>query len=37
VNQYPVQKIKAGSRRKKLDLIAGMNPEWRDLHDELSP
>jgi predicted GIY-YIG superfamily endonuclease len=37
VNQYPVQKIKAGSRRKKLDLIAGMNPEWRDLYDELSP
>jgi putative endonuclease len=31
------KQIKAGSRRKKLDLIAGMNPEWRDLYDELSP
>jgi putative endonuclease len=31
------KQIKAGSRRKKLDLIAGMNPDWRDLSDELSP
>jgi putative endonuclease len=31
------KQIKAGSRRKKLDLIAGMNPEWHDLYDELSP
>ena len=31
------KQIKAGSRRKKLDLITGMNPEWRDLYDELSP
>ncbi len=31
------KQIKAGSRRKKLDLIAGMNPEWRDLYEELSP
>jgi len=31
------KQIKAGSRRKKLDLIAGMNPEWRELYDELSP
>jgi len=30
------KQIKAGSRRKKLDLIAGMSPEWRDLYDELS-
>jgi putative endonuclease len=30
------KQIKAGSRRKKLDLIAAMNPEWRDLYDELS-
>jgi putative endonuclease len=31
------KQIKAASRRKKLDLIAAMNPEWRDLYDELSP
>ena len=31
------KQIKAGSRRKKLDLIAAMNPDWRDLSDELSP
>ena len=31
------KQLKAGSRRKKLDLIAGMNPDWRDLYDELSP
>jgi putative endonuclease len=29
------KQIKAGSRRKKLDLIEGSNPEWRDLYDEL--
>ncbi|CAG0936482.1 hypothetical protein TFLX_05357 [Thermoflexales bacterium] len=29
------KQIKAGSRQKKLDLIVGMNPEWRDLYDEL--
>ncbi len=27
--------IKAGSRQKKLDLINGMNPEWRDLFEDL--
>ena len=27
--------IKAGSRQKKLDLINAMNPEWRDLYDDL--
>jgi putative endonuclease len=26
------KQIKAGSRRKKLDLIAAFNPEWRDLY-----
>ncbi len=31
------KQIKAGSRRKKLDLITGMNPVWRDLYDQLSP
>lgn len=29
------KQIKAGSRRKKLDLINGMNCDWRDLYDEL--
>lgn len=27
--------IKGGSRKKKLNLINGMNPEWRDLFDDL--
>jgi len=30
------KQIKAGSRRKKLALIEGANPGWRDLYDELS-
>jgi putative endonuclease len=29
------KKLKAGSRAKKIALIEGMNPEWRDLYDEL--
>ncbi len=29
------KKIKGGSRKKKLDLINGANPGWRDLADEL--
>ncbi len=29
------KQIKGGSRQKKVDLIQGMNPEWRDLYDEL--
>ncbi len=29
------KQIKAGSRRKKLALIEGMNPGWRDLCDEI--
>jgi putative endonuclease len=29
------KQIKAGSRRKKLALIEAMNPDWRDLYDEL--
>jgi putative endonuclease len=28
------KQIKAGSRKKKLDLINGTNPEWKDLFDE---
>jgi putative endonuclease len=29
------KQIKAGSRQKKLDLVSGMNPEWRDLYEEI--
>jgi putative endonuclease len=29
------KQIKAGSRLKKIDLISKMNPEWRDLYEEL--
>jgi putative endonuclease len=29
------KQIKAGSRQKKVDLINSMNPEWRDLYEEL--
>ena len=27
--------IKAGSRKKKLLLVDSMNPEWRDLYNDL--
>ena len=27
--------IEAGSRQKKIQLIERMNPEWRDLYDDL--
>ena len=30
------KQIKGGSRQKKIDLINSMNPEWRDLYDEIS-
>jgi putative endonuclease len=29
------KQIKAGSRRKKIELINSMNPGWRDLYEEL--
>ncbi len=29
------KQIKAGSRKKKIDLINSMNSEWRDLYGEL--
>ena len=29
------KQIKGGSRQRKLDLIEAMNPEWRDLYEEL--
>lgn len=30
------KQLKAGSRRKKIELINKFNPEWRDLYDELA-
>jgi len=29
------KQIKGGSRQKKLDLINSINPEWKDLYEEL--
>ena len=29
------RQIKAGSRQDKINLINSMNPEWRDLYDDL--
>jgi len=29
------KQIKAGSRKKKLALIEGLNPDWRDLYDSI--
>ena len=29
------KQIKAGSRKKKIELIESQNPEWRDLTDSL--
>lgn len=29
------KQIKSGSRKKKIQLIEGMNPSWKDLYDEL--
>jgi putative endonuclease len=29
------KQIKAGSRKKKMDLVNSMNPEWKDLYEEL--
>jgi putative endonuclease len=29
------KQIKGGSRRKKIDLVNRMNPEWEDLYDDL--
>lgn len=30
------KQIKAGSRKKKIALIEGKNPEWKDLYDEIA-
>ena len=29
------KQIKAGSRQKKIDLINSINPEWKDLYNEI--
>jgi len=29
------KQIKGGSRAKKIELVNKMNPEWRDLYDDL--
>ena len=29
------KQIKAGSRKKKVDLINKLNPKWKDLYDNL--
>jgi putative endonuclease len=29
------KQIKGGSHQKKIDLINSLNPEWRDLYEEL--
>jgi putative endonuclease len=30
------KRIKGGSRKKKIALIEGMNPDWKDLWDQIS-
>ena len=30
------KQIKGGSRKKKIDLVNSVNPEWKDLFDEIS-
>lgn len=29
------KQIKAGNRKKKIQLITNINPEWRDLYEEI--
>ena len=29
------KQIKAGSRKKKIDLVNSMNPEWKDLYSDI--
>jgi len=31
------KQIKVGSRAKKIKLIESINPEWKDLYDEVCP
>ncbi len=30
------KQIKSGSRKKKLELIESINPDWKDLYEELT-
>jgi putative endonuclease len=30
------KQIKGGSRKKKIDLVNSVNPEWKDLFDEIT-
>ncbi len=30
------KQIKGGSRKKKIDLVNSVNPEWKDLFDEIA-
>jgi len=30
------KQIKGGSRQKKIDLIKSLNPDWKDLFNEIS-
>ena len=30
------KQIKGGSRKKKIDLVNDVNPEWKDLFDEIA-
>lgn len=30
------KQIKAGSRQKKIQLIEGLNPDWKDLYNDIS-
>ena len=30
------KQLKAGPRKKKIELINNFNPEWKDLYDEIS-
>ncbi|MEW6093329.1 MAG: GIY-YIG nuclease family protein [Chloroflexota bacterium] len=29
------KQIKGGSRQKKIDLVNGLNPDWKDMYDEM--
>jgi putative endonuclease len=29
------KQITGGSKQKKMDLVSGMNPKWKDLYEEL--
>ena len=33
--RYNLDRLKAGKRQTKIDLIEGFNPEWKDLTEEV--